>query len=181
MLRTDQVSRTGPRGTFNGAVLLATIFDVLTQNLAIIAANTLPLGAPPTTTGPLDLESDSAPSSPKTRPIFVIEGPNNSPEHLTAAHLRPDTPSRPGTALSRYTDGRPLTALSLRPDTPSFGRPGVEISAGGPLPSWVDEELLRGGIVRTVEVEVVNESVDDAVGRDVALGSWRAILRGGPR
>lgn len=164
----------------NGAVLLATISDVLTQNLAIIAANILPLGAPPTTTGPLDLESDSAASSPETRPIFVIEGPNNRPENLSAAYLRPDTPSRPVTALSRCTAGRPSSGLSPRPDTPSVGRPGVEISAGGPLPFGVDEELLRGGIVRTVEVEVVEESVDDAVGRAVALGSWRAILRGGP-
>lgn len=181
MLRTYQVSKTGPRGTFNGAVLLATIFDVLTQNLAIIAANILPLGSVSPTKGHLDVESGSVPSSPKTPPMFVIEGPNNSPEQPSTAHLRSDTPSRPTTALSQYTGDRPFTGMSLRPDTPSIGRSGTEISAGGPLPSGVDEELLRGGIVRTVEVEVVEESVDDVVGRNVALGSWRDILRDGPR
>lgn len=230
VLRTYQVSEIRGRGTFNGAVILATLFDVLTQNIAITAANVLPLGtilsSPTLRSLPslpqTDLEA-SRPSSPlrsAKSTIFVIEGPRDaetpsrpgsarlrgdsltglSTGHLRAdslprsitghlradslsrpstSHLRAESLSRPGTALSRLTD-RPFTGMSLRPDASGAVRCGTEISAGGPLPSGVDAELLGEGIIRTVEVEVVEESVDDVVGWEVAVGSWRDILREGP-
>lgn len=228
-MRTYQVSEVGGRGVFNGAVVLATLFDVLTQNLAITAANVLPLGTMlsspnmrslsslynPSPTALADLEARSLPPSPrsaKASTIFVIEGPreemeplpsrpgtahfrSETPSRLSMGHLRSDTlsrlsmayvrsdtSSRPSTALSRHTDDRPFTGMSLRPDTATgVGRSGCEISAGGPLPSGVDSELLLEGIVRTVEVEVVEESVDDVVAREVLVGAWKDILRDGPQ
>lgn len=238
-MRTYQVSEIRGRGTFNGAVILATLFDVLTQNLTITAANLLPLGtiisAPnmrtlsslaPTVLTDLDPESrPSSPRSAKASTIFVIEGPREdvghplpsrpgtahlrseshsrpstanlraeahsrpSTGHLrseshsrpSTGHLRSESHSRPSTALSRHTSDRPFTGMSLRPDTASgIGRSGTEISAGGPLPSGVDSGLLREGIVRTVEVAVVEESVDEVVREEVAVGSWTDILREGP-
>lgn len=215
-MRTYQISEIRSRGTFDGSVVLATLFDVLTQNLAITAANILPLGtiisAPNmgslsslTPTALTDLEATSrapSPRSAKAATIFVIEGPREEMEHhplpsmpSTAhlrseshssgsgtAHLRSESHSRPSTALSRHTSDRPFTGMSLRPDTSGgAGRSGTEISAGGPLPSGLDSGLLREGIVRTVEVAVVEESVDDSVREEVAVGNWTDILRGGPQ
>lgn len=247
-MRTYQVSEIRDRGTFDGAVILATLFDVLTQNIAITAANMLPLGtiisapnmrslsslAPTVLT---DLEADSRPSSPrsaKASTIFVIEGPREDVEHplpsrpgtahlRSESHSRPSTAhlrsgshsrsvrsvrsesrsrpstghlrsqshsrsvrseshSRPSTAHSRHTSDRPFTGMSLRPDTASgMGRSGTEISAGGPLPSGVDSGLLLEGIVRTVEVAVVEETVDDMVRDEVSVGNWTDILREGPQ
>ncbi|SPO03965.1 uncharacterized protein DNG_06648 [Cephalotrichum gorgonifer] len=205
VMRTYEVSDIGPRGSFSGAVLLATIFDLLTQNLSIIAANVLPIGtlliSPRDSLSALaptalsDLESRSIPSSPllsTKSTIFVIEGPRMDPDYSSPPSYPPSTahhrlradegPSRPGTALSRLTaDSRPFTATSLRPDTATVGCSGTEISAGGPLPEGVDIELLRGGIIRTISVDVVEESVDEVEGRKIALGSWKDIISEGPR
>ncbi|PKS10423.1 hypothetical protein jhhlp_002174 [Lomentospora prolificans] len=230
IIRTYQISVIGARGSFSGDVLLATIFDVLTQNLAITAANVIPLGTMLSAPNGRDLSNlvsvssnrledlshrssglHTPPHSAKST-IFIIEGPrsgdaddyyyNAAPPPPPPVHhrhdlesglapqsiIRPGTAasnrgatSRPGTATghrskSRASMSRPGTAASWISATGSIGRSGTLISAGGPPPPGVNTEALQGVIMKTVSVEVVEETVDDAEGLRGA--DWRDILKG---
>ncbi|CAI4218117.1 unnamed protein product [Parascedosporium putredinis] len=71
---------------------------------------------------------------------------------------------------------RPGTAASWISATGSIGRSGTTITAGGPPPPGVSAEMLQGGIMKTISVEVVEETIDDAEG--LTGEDWRGILKG---
>ncbi|CAI4218118.1 unnamed protein product [Parascedosporium putredinis] len=113
IIRTYQVSVIGARGSFSGNVLLATIFDVLTQNLAITAANVIPLGTMLSSPNVRDLsnlvsvssnrlddlsqrssELQTPPHSAKST-IFIIEGPRDDEYYYSNGDIPPHPRLRP--------------------------------------------------------------------------------------